>query len=391
MPGVSPKRATAAVRVIAANAVRQMTPPRAPGLDAAKPPVVVYDADVVSLQGSTDALEVALGIPPGPGLVSMLAVFGTLATLLLLVVCTNVGALVVSASVDRRAEIAVRLSLGASRARVIRQLLTESVMLSACGGVLGLVTLWGVTVALRRIPTAAFFRPDLGTVVFTMCIALGTGIVCGLAPALHATRGGVATALKDTTTGASRRSRLHHTFVVVQVMFTQPLLMFVGMFIGAAMLEIKQPLPDGVPERVLKLHVDVASMPGSATEKARAIDRLELRIAQTAGVTSVLPEPEPLGVATLSVRPEDRGSTAGAADPVSSQMRVMTPGYFNLIGVPLLRGSDIMTSSDTSATIIIGSDLARRLWGEMRSDRTAVPCSSRHRRTETRPRRERRV
>src|SRR5207249_7751124 len=144
-------------------------------------------------------------------------------------------------------EIAVRLSLGASRARVIRQLLTESVMLSAWGGVLGLVILWGVTVALRRLPTVAFFRPDLGTVVFTMSIALGTGIVCGLAPALHATRSGVAAALKDATGGASRRSRLHHTFVVAQVMLTQPLLMFVGMFIGAAMLEIKQPLPNGVP------------------------------------------------------------------------------------------------------------------------------------------------
>lgn len=365
MPGVSPERATAAVRVIAANAVRQMTPPRAPGLDAAKPQVVIYDADVVSLRGSTDALEVALGIPPGPGLVFMLTAFGTLATLLLLVVCTNVGALAVSASVDRRAEIAVRLSLGASRARVVRQLLTESVMLSGCGGVLGLVTLWGVTVALRRIPTVAFFRPDLGTVVFTMCIALGTGIVFALAPALHATRSGVATALKDATTGAAQRSRLHHTFVVAQVMLTQPLLMFVGMMIGSAMLEIKQPLPDGVPERVLKLHVDVASMRGSAAEKARATDRLERRIAQTVGVTSVLPEPEPLRVAKLSLRPEDRGATAAAADPVSSQIWVMTPGYFNLIGVPLVRGSDIATSSDTSATIIIGSNLARRLWGDM--------------------------
>ena len=365
MPGVSPARATAAARVIAANAVRQMTPPRAADSDAAKPPVVIYDADVVSLQGSTDALEAALGIPPGPGLMAFLAILGTLATLLLLVVCTNVGALAVGASVDRRAEIAVRLSLGASRARVIRQLLTESVMLSAFGGVLGLVILWSVMVVLRRVPQVAFFRPDPGTVVFTLCIALGTGIVCGLAPALHATRGGVAAAMKDATTGVSQRSRLHHTFVVAQVMFTQPLLMFVGMFIGAAMLEIKQPLPDGVAERVLKLAVDIASMPGSAAEKVRAIDRLELRIAQTAGVASVLPEPMPLRVATLSVRPEDRGSTAGAADPVSSQMRVMTPGYFNLIGVPLVRGSDITTSSDTSATIIIGSDLARRLWGEM--------------------------
>src|SRR5205823_6607350 len=122
------------------------------------------------------------------------------------------------------------------------------------------------------------------------------GIVSGLAPALHATRSGVAAAMKDTTAGATRRSRLHQTFVVVQVMLTQPLLMFVGMFIGAAMLDIKQPLPAGIRERVLKLHVDIASMPGSAAEKARATDRLELRIAQTAGVTSVVPEPAGVGL-----------------------------------------------------------------------------------------------
>lgn len=270
----------------------------------------------------------------------------------------------VSASVERRAEIAVRLSLGASRARVIRQLVTESVILSTLGGVLGLATLWVVMTALRRIPTTAFVRPDLGTVVFTMGVALGTGILCGLAPALNATRSGVAAALKSTTTGASQRSRLHQTFVVVQVMFTQPLLMFVGMMIGSAMLETKRPLPDGVAERVLRLHVDIMSIRGSATEKARATDRLELRLAQAAGVTAVLPDPAPLRVATLGVRPEDRGSTGGGADPVSSQIRVMTPGYFNLIGVPLVRGTDSVTASDTSAAIIIGSNLARRLWGE---------------------------
>jgi ABC-type antimicrobial peptide transport system permease subunit len=93
------------------------------------------------------------------------------------------------------------------------------------------------------------------------------------------------------------------------------------------------------------------------------MDRLQLRIARTAGVTAVLPEPQPSRVATLGVRPEDRGATAGAADPVASQMWAMTPGYFNLIGVPLVRGSDIAPSADTSATIIIGSDLARGLWG----------------------------
>jgi predicted permease len=360
-PGVSPKTATAAVRVIAANALRQMTPRRMPGFGAAMPPTV-YDVDVVSLQGSTDAVAVAFGIPPGPGLIGILSLFGTLATLLLVVVCTNVGALVVSSSVERRAEIAVRLSLGASRARVIRQLLTESITLGALGGAAGIVTLWGVTAALRRIPVAAFFRPDLGTVVFTLGIAVGTGILCGLAPALHATRGGVAAALKDTTTGASRRSRLHRTFIVVQVMVTQPLLMFVGMMIESAQLDVKQPLLGDIPERILQLRV--ASMPGSATDRAHALERLEMRIAQTAGVTSVMPAPFAVGGLRLSVRSEDRGPTDAADDPVSTQVRLIAPRYFDLIGVPLLRGNDIATASDTTS-VIIGSNLARRLWGDM--------------------------
>jgi ABC-type antimicrobial peptide transport system permease subunit len=216
----------------------------------------------------------------------------------------------------------------------------------------------------RRALMATLFAAQVSASTgFTMSLAVGTGILCGVAPALYATRAGLAAVLKDTTKGASQRSRLHHTFVVGQVTFTQPHLMFVGMFIGAAMLEMKQPLPDGVPERILKLRVDVASIRGSAAEKIRALDRLQLRIAQTTGVTAVLPEPEPHGVATLGVRPEDRGVTTGAVNPVSAHMRATAPGYFDLIGVRLLRGSDITTSSDTSTTIIIGSDLARRLWG----------------------------
>jgi predicted permease len=361
-PGVSPERATAAMRVVAANAVRQMTPPLYADSNAAKPPALVYKSDVVSLQRSTEPLKAALGIPSDAGLAGFLATLGTLATLLLLVVCTNVGALVVSASVERRAEIAVRLSLGASRLRVMRQLLTEIVMLSAFGGVLGLLGFWGVIVALRQIPVAGFFRPDLGTVIFTMSIALGTGILCGLTPALHATRSGVAAALKDTS-GASRRSRLHHTFVVAQVMCTQPLLMFVGMIIGSWIIPTKQPLPHRVAERILKLDLDLSSIPGSATQKTLATDRLEARIAQTSGVVSIVPERGYFGQATIGVRSEDRGPVAGAGDPVTSVMQAVVPGYFNLLDVPLLRGSDVAPSSDTSSTVIIGDDLARRLWG----------------------------
>ena len=367
-PGVSPEQATTAVRVVATRATSQMAPPRAVGLNAAKPPVLVYDADVARLRGWAVAGSDALGLSPSsPGAqshaVPILAMLGTVATLLLLVVCANVAALVISAAVGRQQEIAVRLSLGASRARVIRQMLTESVMLASLGGAFGLAAYWGVIVALSRVPQVADFRADLGTVVFTMCVALGTGILCGLAPALHATRAGVGTALKETGMGATRRSRLQHTFVVVQVMLTQPLLVVVGLIIGTVLIESTKPFPNGVRDHVLRLGIDVGPAPGTAEQKLAALDRLVLKIGQTPGVESVLPEPWLIRSARIAVRAEDRGSVAAAAEPVMSKFKTVTPGYFDLLGVPLVRGS-VVPSSDTSATIIIGSDLARRVFGD---------------------------
>jgi predicted permease len=363
-PGVSPQQATAAVRVVAMHAFSQMAPPRTAASRTAMPVALVYDADVARLRGWAVVGGGPLGLDPNAPIAGLLAFFGTLATLLLLVVCTNVAGLVVSAAVGRRQEIAVRLSLGASRARLIRQLLTENIVLALFGGALGLAAYWGVVVALSQIPEAAFFRPDLGTVAFTLCVALGTGILCGLAPALHATRTGVATALKDTNMGATRRSRLQHKFVVAQVMLTQPLLLFVGLIVGMLLTETKKPLPAGVADHVLKLSIDMESTPGSVAERRAALDRLLLRIRETPGVVSVLPRPENLGNATISVRAEDRGSVARAGDAVMTLMQVVTPGYFDLIGVPLVRGSDVVAASDTSRTIIIGTDLARRLWGD---------------------------
>ena len=104
--------------------------------------------------------------------------------------------------------------------------------------------------------------------------------------------------------------------------------------------------------------------PGSSTQKGAALERLLQRLAETPGVTTVLPEPFLVRNATLTVRAEDRGSVVGAAHPVTAKIKVATPGYFDLTGVPLVRGSDVTLSSDTSATIIIGSDLARQAFGD---------------------------
>jgi ABC-type lipoprotein release transport system permease subunit len=231
------------------------------------------------------------------------------------------------------------------------------------GGSLGLFVYWLVIVAISQIPIAEFFKPDLVTVGLTMCIALGTGILCGLAPALHATRGGVAVALKGTEMGATRRSRLQHTFVIAQVMFTQPLLLLVASIIGGLLMETKEPLRNGAQERVLSLQIDVASMPGSLAQQRAALDRVVRRIGEEPGVITAMPQPVYAQHATLDVRSEDRRPVASASDPVTVDMDMVTPGYFDLIGTPLLRGNDL-APADTNATVIIGSDLARRLWGD---------------------------
>jgi putative ABC transport system permease protein len=363
-PGVSPEQATAAARVAAMQARGGMTLP-VPAAGRIKMPLLVYDVDVVLLRHWSGAVKAALGLPAeGNQLGPILGVFGSVATLLLLVVCTNVAALVVSTSVGRRQEIAVRLSLGASRVRVVRQMLTESVILAVIGGSLGLVVYWLVIVAISRIPIAEFFRPDLGTVAFTMCVALGTGILCGLAPALHATRDGVATALKDSATSATRRSRLQHAFVIAQVMLTQPLLLLVASAIGGLVMETKEPLRNGTPERVLELRVDVGTIPGSGSQKRAAVERVVRRIGEQPGVVTTLVEPAWFETVSLAVRSEDRRPVASSANPVRVGIQMVTPGYFDLIGVPLLRGDDLASTTDTSATVIIGSDLARQLWGD---------------------------
>jgi len=361
--GITPEQATAAARVVASQVRGQMTPTRTmPG--SLKAPEFVYSVDVVLLRRWSGAVKAALGMPvEGNGLGPMLGTFGIIATLLLLVVCTNVAALVVSTSVARRQEIAVRLSLGASRARVIRQLLTESVTLAMMGGSLGLFVYWLIIVAISRIPIAEFFRPDLGTVGFTMCVALGTGILCGLAPALHATRAGVATALKDSASGATRRSRLQHAFVIAQIMLTQPLLLLVASSIGGLMMETKEPLHNGTPERVLELRIDAATIPGSFPQRRAAIERVVRRIGEEPGVLSTMPQPVWLPDAALAVRSEERDASAPSPDPVTVGIQAVAPGYFDLIGVPLLRGDDLASATDTGATVIIGSELARKLWG----------------------------
>ncbi len=179
-------------------------------------------ADVMAMQA----------VPPGPerlNSIMMFVVLGVVGVLILLVGWMNVSSLMVAAAIARRQEIAVRLSLGASRRRILRQLITESTVLTVVGGAMGLVVAW---FTLRWFMATGVggvdVMPDAGTLAFALGVSVITGIVFGLSPALHATRGSVGTAIRDSGAGSTGQSQLQRRFVTAQIALSQPLLVMLA-------------------------------------------------------------------------------------------------------------------------------------------------------------------
>ena len=349
-PRVSTAGATSAVHVVASQVASRMTPPTATGPKTA----MVYDADVVEMRGITD---VDSDMP------LITAVFGVITLLALLIACANVSALVVSAGVARRQEIAVRLSLGASRPRIIRQLVTETTLLALIGGALGLGIYWAIIKALSAVPEIDFIKPSFATVGLTMLVALATGILFGLTPAFHATRSALSDALKASSHGATGRTRLQGRFVIAQIALTQPILMLFGSLTGGALVERHASLPAGVGERVLNLRFDATTIAGDDRARAAVLQRLEQRLREMPNVVSVIANPRFELNSSLSVRPSDAGARDVARNTIPARIFRVREGYFRMLDAPLLRGSDV-PSSDSSASLIISSDLARELWGD---------------------------
>jgi predicted permease len=263
--------------------------------------------------------------------------------------------------VGRRHEIAVRLSLGASRGRVLRQLLTESALLAITGAAAGLLVCWWITTIIARRENVDII-PDMVTVGVTMAFAIGTGIIFGLSPALHATRTGVATALRDSGTSVSGHSRLQRTFVVSQIVFSQPLLVMIAVLL-ATVVKGQAEMPMSVMEHVITASFRPLTETGAKTQNLEAVDALSRQIAAEAAVEAVVPEPRAFAVTSLIV-------PAAASDkptkPFQILVEAIAPGYFGMLEVPIVLGRDVALS-DTNATeypILIGTDVAREIWGD---------------------------
>ena len=351
-PGVRADQARPTVEAIAARAARQTTS----GATA-----VAASADVAPLLGGnyfppSGAVEERSA---GPVLTLIFPV------LVLLITCTNVSALLAGLGVARRREIAVRLALGAGRRRVVRQLVTETVILAMAAGALGLFVIW----LFLRLFDASI--PNLEIVIdwrgaaFAFGLALVAGVLFGLSPALHATRLALQEALKDSAGAViGRRLHLQSWLVMAQIAFTQPALL--GM--GALLLEMRSDLGElraqPYADRLLEVHFNVNPRYGSLDEdRERTLVVLEERLAAVPGVEGVVRQ-ENNNFFDVDVHPADRIAGLELASPQQVRGIAAPAGYFPLMGISFADGRDFVSADrGHDGAVVIGSGLARRLWG----------------------------
>jgi putative ABC transport system permease protein len=348
-PGASREQATAFVRRVVANSLP----------DSAARVGMTRTADVVSLQA----------LPPGNDSKNLVLAFTlvlAIGGLILLIAWMNVSSLMVAAAVGRRHEIAVRVSLGASRSRLLRQLVTESTLLALVGSAVGLTgAWWTLTAMMRSSIDAVDLSPDIGTLIFVVAMALGTGILFGLSPALHAIRGGVAGALRDSGTGTRSRSRLQRGFVVAQIALSQPLLVLLGTMLSLVTSEY-QPLSPETSRHVIAAQFLPLAHTGGSAQRSEAVDSLIPRIAERAEVRNAVPDASGFDIRGL-VAPDRNARTAPSdSAPTIVHLEGSAPGWFSVFDIPIVLGRDV-SYADTAAAnypVVIGSDLARKLWGD---------------------------
>jgi len=305
---------------------------------------------------------------------SLLVLLGAVA-FVLLIACANIANLLLARSTARRKEIAVRTALGASRLRILRQLLTESLLLSLLGGALGLVfSVWLIRLLIAISPpnTPRFdeIRPDARVFIFTITLTVVTGLVFGLAPALQASRSDLTEGLKEGlrgNAGGARSNRLRGLLMVAEIAMSFILLVGAGLLIKS-FLHLREVRPGFKTDKLLTMRVSVP--PGKYRENEariqffqQAINRIQsLPGVQSAGMVLSLP----LGGDTFNVWRgyirEGRPATPEESD--NAAYLATTPDYFRTLQVPLIAGR-AFTDRDTDNTakvVIVNETMARRLW-----------------------------
>ena len=316
------------------------------------------------------------GMPPAAmSEIVPLAALATLTTgLVLLIACANVSNLLLARSVSRRREIAVRLSLGASRWRLVRQLLSESVVLAVMASGVGLIAAWwgaDLLVSTAVLPLSLDLSIDGGILAFSVAAAIVTALVFGLAPALDATRPSVTAALKDAMPGGDvRRSRLQSGFVIAQVSLSFVLLIVAGVFLRSLQTAASIDVGFDAREQVLSLSFDLTRQGYDETRAMNFLKLLHDRAKAMPGVEAVsLTDQVPLSERHLAgeamtEREAAKSDPARYGQGTEVFVSGVRPEYFRALGLPLALGRDF-TDADTKGSplvAIVSEDYARAAW-----------------------------
>jgi len=297
--------------------------------------------------------------------------------LILLIACANVANLMLARAAGRRKEIGIRLALGANRARLMRQLLTESMLLSIAGGALGLLLAFWITDLMEGfIPVLEynvvknFFALDSRALMFTAVISLATGLVFGLAPAWHSSNPDVVPVLKGDPEAARRGKRkgfgLRNVLVVAQVALSLVVLVCGGLFIKSfRKAQTMDPGFDNANGLVLSLS---PTLVGYEDEKARQFYKQVLeRVSHVPGIeAAAFARTLPLGDSSNSNGPilrEGEPLPKGSAGRVI-MTNVIAPGYFKTMQIPILDGRDFddRDVAKSQRVVIVNQKMAESLW-----------------------------
>jgi putative ABC transport system permease protein len=301
---------------------------------------------------------------------ALLALAGAV-VLVMMLVCANLSNLLLTRTATREREIAVRVALGADRSRLVRQLLTESVVLSAAGTTLGLLLAVGGTRLLAgagsiRLPMLDQVRVDGAALGFALVATVTTGILFGVAPALRVSGVAIQDTLKNTGLSASsgrRHDWIRSALVVTEVALACTLLVGAGLLVRSFLRVLDQD-PGYRPESAVAIRIDPSTNFASLEQRTAFYDAALHRVLAAPGITAAgLADVLPMGFnRRWSLRAAGTGMSWDEAP--RSFVRVVSEGYFQAMGIGVRAGRDFTARDDAKSqpVVIINDALARRLW-----------------------------
>ncbi|HEY7394781.1 MAG TPA: ABC transporter permease, partial [Gemmatimonadaceae bacterium] len=307
------------------------------------------------------------GMRPSSGRSELLAAVFLVASLIVVITCTNVSALLLGRAAARRREIAIRLALGATRRRVIRQLLTESLVLAACGASLALaIYIPSIKAAYAIVPDIVYgLAPQPVTFMFAALFAGIATIVFGVAPAFHATSADIGETMKNSGSGAIRRTRLQSLFVVAQLACSQPVLVVTSLVLADMRANVNNEASQA-PASVVSMSwvsyrpetVNGAGSHGGLAQSAemnlRELESIRRRVKLVPGVERAAVSSAGVPRAPdMRISGKETFELPNGATPSQLRSLYVTTDYFDALGMPVLRGRAIGIDDDQPGSIAV--------------------------------------